>query len=57
MHGMVIACELIPSGVGLGATLQQLRLVGGLAFLLLLGTYVDNTHVWELPSHQPGWLE
>ena len=24
---------------------------------LLLSTYVDIAHVWELPSHQPGWLE
>ena len=29
----------------------------GIPSLLLLGTYVDNAHVWELPSHQPGWLE
>ena len=24
---------------------------------LSLDTYVNSSHVWELPSHQPGWLE
>ena len=40
-------------GSDTAAVLPGLKL--GIPFFCLVLT--DNTHVWELPSHEPGWLE
>ena len=52
------AWELIPFGGGRGdsaAVLFGLKLGNLLSFILKLS--VDNAHMWEPSTNQPGWLE
>ena len=55
MPGIDIAWDVIPLELGWGRHCRNSAWTQAWQSILFLDTYVDNVHVWVLPSHQPGW--